>query len=450
MCGGDPFEMLLNQDLFVSLDPIGLVAENHVECKDADPLPVRGEPMKRVPDRPEKENVPVGEPGQVDFLRFIIENFDEKVVNFVDKNSRDAILEQKEIADEKEFLRVKGAIEQRILDLLAESNSTQVPSAAFFRQIVGILATKYPFMFLADPKITVEGLTVRKFLRKGTGGLVGIASLPKVLRQKFSRIVEDRQGTVRVKKRDLSDGSSKSTEKKSNKKRKAYGIPNNKYYASGSEEQASFIEELKHAKSKEEKELLFSQHRNDVQHIFTTSTDMFSAIPGFFTDLVHARHHFEWLTEKKISQVIDEELPKMLRFLKAVLQHMCSTKEFHLNLEIAKLKGNELNGSIVPEYVCLLRQLTLEWHKNQGGLLRFPAEPEPLSPHIYCTQGAASVKFEVCAENKIIFADLNFNDAVAGFFYITFIGNLAYPAEGESVAIWLQRKVVGINDDGKS
>jgi hypothetical protein len=39
---------------------------------------------------------------------------------------------------------------------------------------------------------------------------------------------------------------------------------------------------------------------------------------------------------------------------------------------------------IIPQFVCLLRQLNVEWHKNAGGLLRFPAEPEDNSPHIFC------------------------------------------------------------------
>jgi hypothetical protein len=37
---------------------------------------------------------------------------------------------------------------------------------------------------------------------------------------------------------------------------------------------------------------------------------------------------------------------------------------------------------------------------------------------------------------------------VAAFFHVAFVGNLRYPDEAEAVAIWLQRKVAGINEPG--
>lgn len=47
-------------------------------------------------------------------------------------------------------------------------------------------------------------------------------------------------------------------------------------------------------------------------------------------------------------------------------------------------------------------------------------------------------RFEVHAEQKAFFRDLNFNEALASFLHLSFVGNLKYPEEGESVAIWLQ------------
>jgi len=128
---------------------------------------------------------------------------------------------------------------------------------------------------------------------------------------------------------------------------------------------------------------------------------------------------------------------------------MCPTKEFALHLEIAMLKGIELNGSHIPEFVCLLRQLNSEWHKKAGGLFRFPTEPEDdNSPHFFCPHGPASVKFDVHVEQKKIFSDLNFSEALRAFFAITHIGNIHYPEAGEAVAILLQRKLAGINAEG--
>jgi hypothetical protein len=57
-------------------------------------------------------------------------------------------------------------------------------------------------------------------------------------------------------------------------------------------------------------------------------------------------------------------------------------------------------------------------------------------------------RFEVHSEQKAFFKDLNFHEAVAAFFHVAFVGNLRYPDEAEAVAIWLQRKVAGINEPG--
>jgi len=46
--------------------------------------------------------------------------------------------------------------------------------------------------------------------------------------------------------------------------------------------------------------------------------------------------------------------------------------------------------------------------------------------------------------------DLNFNEAVASFLHLCFVGNLKYPEEAESVAVWLQRKVAGMDEPGKT
>ena len=115
---------------------------------------------------------------------------------------------------------------------------------------------------------------------------------------------------------------------------------------------------------------------------------------------------------------------------------------------MATLKGSELNGSYVPEMICLLRQLNAEWHKSPGGLFRFPGEPENESPQILCRDGVASVTFDVRAEGKTIFSEVNICEALRGFFSIAFVGNMHYPELGEAVAILLQRKVAGINVEG--
>jgi hypothetical protein len=155
------------------------------------------------------------------------------------------------------------------------------------------------------------------------------------------------------------------------------------------------------------------------------------------------------LTGKNIAETIEMEMPRQFKLVKCVVLKLCSTKEFMLNLEIARIKGAEQNGSIIPEFVCLLRQLNMEWHRSQGGLLRFPSETEEDSPHILCTNGVGSVQFDLHVERKKIFTGLNFSEALRAFFAVSFIGNLHYPEAGEALAILLQRKLAGFNAEGK-
>jgi hypothetical protein len=58
------------------------------------------------------------------------------------------------------------------------------------------------------------------------------------------------------------------------------------------------------------------------------------------------------------------------------------------------------------------------------------------------------LRFEVHAEQKTLFFDLNFQEAVAAFYHVVCVGSLRYPDEAVSFTIWLQRKVIGINVPG--
>ena len=46
-----------------------------------------------------------------------------------------------------------------------------------------------------------------------------------------------------------------------------------------------------------------------------------------------------WLTGKDIAKHIETELPHQFKIVECVTKEMCTTKEFRLNLEMAKLKG---------------------------------------------------------------------------------------------------------------
>jgi hypothetical protein len=384
-----------------------------------------------------------------EFVKKLIKNFDVMVVNFVDKATRDAILQQTEFTDEKEFSRVKLAIENRILDLLVkESHLTTVPPVSFFREVVGILSNRYPYMFLEDPTVTVQGQRIRQFTGKGTGGLFGVKSLPKSLQQKFSRMLESKLGVVKKKKRDLPDENSQVKVPK--RKKRVYGITSDKFNAEKTEDLDTFLGEVENVASTEEREAIFAHHRKDLQHKLVNSKNLFTAVPGFFDSLSHAENHFVWLTGKDIAKNIENDLSRQFKIVQCVVKEMCTTKEFRLNLEIAKLKGTEENGSIIPEFICLLRQLNVEWHQTAGGLFRFPADPDDNSPHIFCPDGVGTVKFDVHVESRKAYVDLNFSEALRAFFSVCFIWNYHYPEAGEAVAILLQRKLAGFNAEGKN
>ena len=69
-----------------------------------------------------------------EFLNKLITNFEDLVVNILDKSARDAIKQQQEITDEKEFCRIKLAIENRDSNLLINDSSLlTVPVVGFFR-----------------------------------------------------------------------------------------------------------------------------------------------------------------------------------------------------------------------------------------------------------------------------------------------------------------------------
>jgi hypothetical protein len=193
-----------------------------------------------------------------------------------------------------------------------------------------------------------------------------------------------------------------------------YGITSDKFNAEKTEDLDTFLGEVENVASTEEREAIFAHHRKDLQHKLVNSKNLFTAVPGFFDSLSHAENHFVWLTGKDIAKNIENDLSRQFKIVQCVVKEMCTTKEFRLNLEIAKLKGTEENGSIIPEFICLLRQLNVEWHQTAGGLFRFPADPDDNSPHIFCPDGVGTVKFDVHVESRKAHVDLNFSEALRG------------------------------------
>lgn len=113
-----------------------------------------------------------GPPG---FLNELILHFNSSVVCYLDRRCQEAILGQQELDDPANFGHVKLSVCNRVLDLLMERGDNKtVPGKTFFNNVVDVLGMKYPGMFGQDPYVIVNGVKVRKFSTRGTGGINGI------------------------------------------------------------------------------------------------------------------------------------------------------------------------------------------------------------------------------------------------------------------------------------
>jgi hypothetical protein len=96
----------------------------------------------------------------------------------------------------------------------------------------------------------------------------------------------------------------------------------------------------------------------------------------------------------------------------------------------------------------------MHWHKNLSGFIRYASEPAAAeSPHLVCRHvgGGGSLCFDVHApgSSSPVYTNLSFAGALAAFLHVVFVRNLPYPEDGEAVAVWLQRRVAGICDEGE-
>ncbi len=68
----------------------------------------------------------------IDILRFLSDNFDDQVLNFLYQNTKPAILQQKKTSDEKKFKWIELEIESRVLDLLLKKATCLGPPLLVF------------------------------------------------------------------------------------------------------------------------------------------------------------------------------------------------------------------------------------------------------------------------------------------------------------------------------
>lgn len=235
------------------------------------------------------------------------------------------------------------------------------------------------------------------------------------------------------------------------KKRKLVGVLRERFYPASDGKAHLLLDDLRNLKPGDEaaKEIVFSEHRETIQHLFTQASSISTAVPGFFNHPSHCRFHFEHLAGMSIVKNIEEELDTQMELIREVLNVWCRTEASKKRMETADILSREQQGSKIPQYVCLLRELTFMWHKNLGGLVRYPQEEELSSPHILCYETQQLLRFDVHVEQRKVLGNLSFADAVASFFHIIFIAQMKYPPEGEAVAILLQRRLAKIDEEGQ-
>lgn len=333
-------------------------------------------------------------------------------------------------------------------------DKTKTPSEGFFRTVVDILGDHYSYVYKSDPVVEVSpGVHIKKFPFRGTGGPNGLKNLPKVMRQAYKRLQ-----TASQKEPDsglCSQPPQPTTQEmgsRHSRKRQPHvpGVDQDRFYATAKRPKLEFLKEAEGCAEFVEQELLFEQDKETVQDLLRNSVNLSEAIPNFFADCRHIQRQYEWVTRKSILENIAQQLSPQLEFLKKVLLRWRPTQDFHNRIETAKLKSDENNSNPAYVHICLLRELNHYWEETRCGLLRYSTE-EPLdsSPHIVISEDRDGISFGIWAEGESIIGGLTLTNAVAVLFHLSFVVSLKYPKKGDSVAVWLQRKVAGIGCEGE-
>lgn len=413
-------------------------------------------------------------------LKLLTEDFKGQVFDHLNKVAKNALATQKEIKDPREFARVKAAIEERIIDLILErGDDTSTHGKPFIAKLRVLLAAKYEYMYNKDPEKKVKDpeknaeqnaeqnaeenseenakknvVLVRLFSGRGFGGIRGLDGFESQLQEKVRRAASRSRLIGKTPKLSISSarraGVKKPKAAPKKRMKKVYGVSKAKFYPAGDPDEPGLLEELRGAVTKEDREKVFGRQRSNVQLIFWRRTDsIFTAIPGFFEDPLHIQKHFEALSTTCVARNVEENIDQQMGYLCKVISYWCQGEGFRGRWKDAERMQRQCRGSRIPKFVCLLRELCLLWHEDLGGLIRLEGEPEPVQPNILCREDDSGLVFDVHAERMKIFENLNLNDAISAFFHIGFVGNIRYPAKGEAVAVWLQRKVARVQEEGK-
>jgi hypothetical protein len=289
----------------------------------------------------------------------------------------------------------------------------------------------------SDPSLTVDKI---KYFCVG---------LPRVLQCKFRRLVDQKNGKER-KRAEIRDDAAENLGQHTRRKKILIGVQREKFYPPGSPDLPELLAALRTVDVHDAgaRESVYSDYRNGIQLIFVHAQTCFSCVPGFFDDPIHSRNHFEYLAGMSLQKNVEQDLDLQFDLVKRVVGVWCNTEATRKRMEVAATMCMEQQGSRIPEYVAVARELTLFWHKNLCGLFRYPSEEELSNPHILCREAAGSMRFDIHTNQQKIFQDLTLSSAISSFFHVIFISQLKYPPEGEAVAILLQRRLARVDEKG--
>ena len=126
----------------------------------------------------------------------------------------------------------------------------------------------------------------------------------------------------------------------------------------------------------EAREAIYARNRPAVQKLLSSSRngmDRLSAVPGFFQDPGHCRHHFE----STISNWIDNQMESLAVFSGAAVR-----PHHHRRVERWSYQRATWRQYGYPAEVFQIRKLSELWHSTKSGILRTPDKDEPPSLHI--------------------------------------------------------------------
>jgi hypothetical protein len=251
-----------------------------------------------------------------------------------------------------------------------------------------------------------------------------LKGLARVMQQKYRRTLDSMNGKT-LKRKQMTDSGEVVPGQLKRKKKKLIGVLKERFYPSRSTDQTALLEKLGDLEEDDiaAHEQVYGEHRDAVQLLFNLSPNMLTCVPHFFDHPSHCQSHFEHLAGMSLVENVQADFGHQFELISSVLNVWCRTEASKLRMEAADLRCIELQGSKIPQYVHLLRELTLFWHQNLGGFIRFPQEQEQHSPHILCREVRGGMTFDLHMEQTKVLTGKGYSILLR---YLFFHGKLPH------------------------